>query len=190
MIFRLLRSGRRTCFRIIRVLGQSAKNTFRRGRVFWHSLKEINAAFSAKSSVGTAVVFWRIWWAPFSQQLLRGLKLVKGLVVFARKLWLGATTIPPSISLGNCWMGCLNLAGWWDRRWNLRRPNSTRLCVSSDRWRRAATDPVLQSTACLPSAINPVSVLGGICIRLVFLCPKILWKFHDLTICCFRSFNW
>ena len=42
------------------------------------------------------------------------------------------------------------------------------------RWRLAVTDLVPQSIACLLSATNPVSVLGGICIRLVFRAPKIL----------------
>ena len=48
MIYPLLKSGRHTCFRIIRVLGQSVKNTSWRGRVFWHPLNKLLAASSTE----------------------------------------------------------------------------------------------------------------------------------------------
>ena len=47
-------------------------------------------------------------------------------------------------------------------------------CVSSDKWKQTAIDPVRRSTACLPFAVSPVSVLGGICTKLVLLCFKVI----------------
>ena len=98
----------------------------------------------------------------------------QGLSGFYPEIVIGATTIPLSISLGNCWMGCLNLAGSEDQRSSLQRPSSTLLCVSNDRWKELATGLVLRSTACLPSAISPVSVLGGICTKLVLVFLKVI----------------
>ena len=121
----------------------------------------------------TVVASSRILLAPSSRQLLRVLQLVKDSAVSARRLSLGATIIPLSISLGNCWMGCLNLAGSEGQRSSLQKLNSTPLCVSSDRWKQAAINLVLRSTVFFHFAISPVSVLGGICTRLVFLCFKI-----------------
>ena len=105
----------------------------------------------------------------------------QGLSCFCPEIVIGAMTIPLSISLGNCWMGCLNLTGSEDQRSSLQRPNSTLLCVSSDRWKQAAAGLVLRSTACLPSAIRPVSVLGGICTKLVLLFFKQSRCCHNLT---------
>ena len=91
----------------------------------------------------------------------------QGLSCFCPEIVIGATTIPLSISLDNCWMGCLNLAGSEGQRSSLQRRNSTLLCVSNDKWKKAAIDLVLRSTAFFHFAISPVSVLGGICTKLV-----------------------
>ena len=63
------------------------------------------------------------------------------------------------------------------------KANSTLFCVTSDRWKQAAMDLVLQSTAFLPSAISPVFILGRICTKLVFLCFKIFLKVSWFNTC-------
>ena len=85
--------------------------------------------------------------------------------------------------LGNCWMGCLNLVGSEGRKSTLQRLNSTLLCVSSDRWKQAAIDLVGPSTACLPFAVSPVSVLGGIFAKLVLLCFNFVSIFSSFNTC-------
>ena len=74
--------------------------------------------------------------------------------------------------------------GWIrGRKLNLRRLNSTLLYASSDRWKKAVIDLVCRSAACLPSVVSLVSVLGGICTKLVPLCCEIISIFSWSNTC-------
>ena len=100
------------------------------------------------------------------------------------------TITPVSTCLGNCWMSCLNLAGSGGQKWNLRRLNSTLLYASSDRWKQAAIDLECRSAACLTSVVSLVSVLGGICTKLVLLCFEVISIFSWSNTCAaFRSIS-
>ena len=188
MICPWLKSGRHTCFQIMRVLGQSVKSISWRGPVFWHPLKRLTAASFAKSSVGTAVVFWRIWWAPSSRQFLRGLKLARGLAVSAQKLWLGAMITPLSNYLGNCWMGCLNFAGWGDQRSKAEFHSFVRgqrqVEMSSHR-SRAPINSVF--AFCSQPSLHSRRNLHRIGI---FVFQSVSVSFIMWQLCCFRSFSW
>ena len=48
------------------------------------------------------------------------------------------------------------------------------LYASRDRWKQAAIELVCRSVACLPSVVSLVSVLGGICTKLVLLCFEVI----------------
>ena len=79
----------------------------------------------------------------------------------------------------------------WIRKSNPRRLSSTLLCASSDRLKQAAINLVCRSAACLPSVISLVSVLVGICTKLVFLCFEIISIFSWSNTCAaFGSFSW
>ena len=56
----VIESGKRTCFQLIRALGQLLRNIFWKGPVFLHHLRRSTAASSAKSSVGNVVVSSKI----------------------------------------------------------------------------------------------------------------------------------
>ena len=114
----------------------------------------------------------------------------QGLSCFCPEIVIGATITLLFTALGNCWMGCLNLVGSEGRKSNLRRLNSTFLCVSSDRWNQAAIDLVRRSTACLVFAISAVSVVGGICTSGYYCACKSSLNSHDLTRVLFRDSSW
>ena len=78
-------------------------------------------------------------------------------------------------------MGCLNLAGLGGPKLNLRRLISTLSSASSDRWKLVGIDLVCRLTASLHSAFSLVSVLGGICTKLVLWCIISSRCAHDLT---------
>ena len=148
---------------------------------------------SERSSVQTVVASLRISWAPSSLQLPRVLELGRVWAVFVLKSSLQVTIIRLSTSSGNCWMGCLKLAGLRGQKLNLQRLTSTLSSESSDRWNEVALGLVCQSIASLRFAASLASVLGGNCTKLV------LWSFNyygismlsRLNTCvAFRSFNW
>ena len=114
-----------------------------------------------------------------------------GLSCFFLGSSLEVTILLLSTCLGNCWMDCLNLAGSRGRKSNLRRLISTLFYASSDRWKQeAAIDLVCRSAACLSSVVSLVSVLGGICTKLVLLCFEVISIFSWSNTCAaFRFFS-
>ena len=78
-------------------------------------------------------------------------------------------------------MGFLILAGSGGRKWNLRRLHSILSSASSDKSKQAAIDLGCRSTACLPFVTSLVSVLGGICTKLVLCALKSSRYSHGLT---------
>ena len=191
VICQSLKSGRRTCSRIIRASERSQKNSSREVPVRYRPLKKQTAASSEKSSVETVVAYLRILWAPSYLQLLRVLQLGKDWAVFVLGSSLEVTLFRISTPLGNCGMGRLNSAGLRGQKLDLQRLNSTLSSASSFRWKRVAIGLVCKSIASLHSASSLVSILGGIYTKLVFWCFEIISKFSWFNTCvAFRSFNW
>ena len=149
--------------------GAIPKEHFLEGNRLLSSLEKINSSFLRKEFRRDCRRFLEDLVSTILSTVAARSPIGQGLSCFCPEIVIGATTIPLSISSGNCWMGCLNLAGSEDQRSSLQRPKSTLLCVSSDRWKQAAAGLVLRSTACLPSAIGPISVLGGNCTKLVLV---------------------
>ena len=139
------------------------------------SLEKINSSFLCKKFRRDCCRFLENLVSTILSTVAARSPIGQGLSCFCPEIIIGGDNYSLlSISLGNCWMSCLNLAGSEGRKSNLQRLNSTLLCVSSDRWKQAVIDLVLRSTAFLPFAISPVSVLGGICTKLVLLSCKVI----------------
>ena len=61
-------------------------------------------------------------------------KLCQGVSFFCLEKFLGTMTIPPSSSLGSCWMDLLITAGREGLMWRLAKPNSNLSYESSTSW--------------------------------------------------------
>ena len=157
--------------------GAIAEEHFLEGTRLLSSLEKINSSFFRKEFRRECRRFLEDLVSTIFSTVAARSPVGQRLSSFCPEIVMEVTIILLSTSLGNCWMGCLNLAGSGGRKWNLRRLNSTVLCASSDRWKQEAIDLVCRSAVFLPCLIRLVSVLGGICTKLVFLCFRVILIF-------------
>ena len=180
-ICRSLRSGRRTCCRIIRVLEQSQRSISWRGTRLLSSLEKGNSSFLRKEFRKDCRRFLEDLVSTILSTVAARSLVGQRLSSFVPNISLEVSVILLSTSLGNCWMGCLNLVGLGGPKLNLQTLNFTLSSATSDRWKLVAIVLVCQLTLSLHSAISLVSVLGGICTKLVLWCLKSSRSAHDLT---------
>ena len=155
--------------------GAIVEEHFLEGTRLLASLEKINSSFLRKEFRRDCRRFFEDLVSTILSTVAARSPIRQGLSCFCPEIVIGGDNYSAfRLFGGNCWIGSLNLAGSEGRKSNLQRLNSSVFCVSSDRWKQAVIVLVLRSTAFLPFAISPVSVLGGICTKLVLLCCKVI----------------
>ena len=171
--------------------GATAEEHFLEGTLLLSSLEKINSSFLRKKFRRDCRRFLEDLVSTILSTVASRSPIGQGLSCFCPEIVIGGDDYSAFHPLGNCWMGCLNLAGSGDRKSNLQRLNSTRLCASRHGLKPAAIDLVCRSAACLPSVISLASVLGGICTKLVLLCFGVILIFSWSNTCAdLRSLSW
>ena len=148
--------------------GAIPEEHFLEGTRLLSSLEKVNSSFLRKEFRRDCRRFLEDLESTILSTVAARSPIGQGLSCFCPEIVIGGDDYSAFHLFGQLLDGLLELGSVRGQRSSLQRPNSTLLCASSDRWKQAAIDLVLQSTACLPSAISPVFVLGGICTRLVF----------------------
>ena len=162
--------------------GAIAEEHFLEGTRLLSSVEKVNNSFLRKEFRRDYRRFLEDFVSTILSRVAARSPIGQGLSCFCPEIVFGGDDYSAFHLFGQLLDGCLRLVGSGGRKWNLQKLNSTLLCVSSDRWKQAAIDLVRRSTACLPFAIRPVSVLGGICTNLVLVFFKKSSRCsHDLT---------
>ena len=91
--------------------GANAEEHFLEGTRLLASLEKINSSFLHKEFRRDCRRFLDDLVSTILSTVDAPSPIGQGLSCFCPEIVIGVTTIPLSISLGNCWMGCLNLAG-------------------------------------------------------------------------------
>ena len=163
--------------------GAIPEEHFSEGTRLLASLEKINSSFLRKEFRRDCRRFLEDFISTILSTVAARSPIEQGLSCFCPEIVLGSDDYSAFYLFGQLLDGLLELGWVRGRRPKLQRLSSTPLYASSDRWRQAAMDLVCRSEACLASAISLVSVLGGICTKLVLLCFSIISIFSWSNTC-------
>ena len=143
--------------------GAIAEEPFLEGTRLLSSLEKINSSSLRKEFRRDCLRFLEDSVSTIVSTVAARSPIGQGLSCFCPEIVIGGDDYSTFHLFGQLLDGLPELGWVRGRMSNLQRLSSTLSCESSDRWEQAAIDLVRRSTACLPFAISPVSVLGGLC---------------------------
>ena len=149
------------CFRAI------AEEHFLEGTRLLPSLEKINSSFLRKEFRRECRRFLEDLVSTMLSTVAARSPVGQGLSCFCPEIVIGGDDYSAFHLFGQLLDGLLDLGWIRGRKWNLGRLSSILLSASNDKWKQAAIDLGCRSTACLPFVTSLVSVLVGICTKLV-----------------------
>ena len=153
-------------------LGAIAEEHFLEGTHLLSSLKNINSRVLCKEFRRDCRRSLEGFVSTILSTVAAGSPIGQGLSCFCPEIVIGGDKYSAFHFFGQLLDGLLDLGWVRGRKSNLRRLCSILSSASSDKWKQAAIDLGFRSTACLLFVTSLVSVLGGICAKLVLCALK------------------